>query len=902
MLIKNDWTTQGLSDEQLRPFGRNFKSASILAGAGSGKTRTLIQLVAAEIVSGIAPEDLVLFTFTENAAEELRTRITHLFSVYEPSVDLAKLKVGTIHSWCFQHLLDVENYINFTPIDELHLEALTTRFYDYLDLESVYGVAFPKGVDRFLSDLELFHNELLEIKDVPREIQKPIEKFQMLLLNSRLLSFGDMIRHSCGHLQRNGPLDNLRAVFVDEFQDVNPAQVSLIKSMIPSNCKLVVVGDDLQCIYQWRGSDVSQIIDFEREFVGSVGFKLLDNYRSRPQILEAVNAFSSCISKKIQNKTLRPKRPSLPVRTVIWNSYRSEQDEVNGVIQCIKKFVENGVPEDKIAVLFRSVANRGKPFVDALRTSGIPVWCPLHGRAGDFIRTFICPALEWIADDHAEPRTKVEEKEQEIKISKMEDALLRWIPNSTLLSSFWNRINDWHDACEAGKNEAYNIRNQIYTLLDVSGVRISDGDNELMSGLGIVSQIIRSIEEIHRRRIGDQERKSPKGVVKEVLYAIYRHETTFGESIPIDQSAAGVWVGTIHQAKGLEWPVVIVPMLKQRRFPVNSNKHRTSFSDSIAARYGTTKDDERRLFYVAMTRAKERLILTDPCSSDTATRSEFIYPIESILQINSNGSIDDNNEFWNIHSRDLHDQGSQTIRIGLSDLLLYLECPFQYGLRRSIGVQAAVGDELGYGLGLHEVIQRRIDHGSDWTKLDIDKNVNRWVHLPLMSESAEINARQSISNRIGILQDLGVLDVDTLPELHIEHTVGDGIVHGIADGLVRLDETRYAVRDWKSNIHDSLISRYERQMQFYVLSLRNRGYDVEYAELVDVGATEKSSTLIVRKVDTSQTFLDILQHTLETTIEGILQRQFPPRPSEENCTNCDLRKICGERWSDVTTN
>ena len=885
----------------MRPLYCESFNVSILAGAGSGKTRTLVHLVAEDIVAGTAPEDIVLFTFTENAADELRTRITHLFSIHEPSRDLAKLKVGTIHSWCFQYLLELDEYINFSPLDELHIEALITRLYDFLELEDAYGLKFPKGVDKFISDLDIYHNELVDDQDVPDQFRRQIERFQHVLVSSRLMTFGDMIRHCCRYLQQNGPVKNLKAIYVDEYQDVNPAQVSLIKLMRPSGCRLVVVGDDLQCIYQWRGSDVNQIIDFDKQFQSAKNFTLLENYRSRPQIIHAANKFSTCINNKVPNKTLQPKRPGLQICPVIWSSYSSEDDEVRGVAYCVKKFLANGVPENKIAVLLRSVANRGKPFVDALRAAGIPVWCPIHGRSGDFIKTFIYPVLELIATGLREPRNEEEERRLDAELAEIEHGLLNWIPDQTFLRAFWGQLHRWLDAAEEGKNEAYNVRGQLYTLMDVSGVRLLANDPELMSGLGIVSQIIRSVEEIHRRRIDGQTRKTPKGVVREVIYALRRHEKTFGESVPIDQSANGVWVGTIHQSKGLEWPVVIMPMLKQHRFPIDAKRRSTGFGETIAHRYGTTKDDERRLFYVAMTRAKERLILTDPCNSDSLSRSEFIEPISHLLQPDDARLPDEDSQFWNIEPADLQETGNESIRIGLSDLLLYLECPFQFGLRRSIGVQPAVGDELGYGLGLHELIQRRIDHGKAWSRPEINANASKHVHLPLMSEKSERDAKNSIAKRIAKLQDLGVLDEETLPEVHIEQAIGTGVIHGIVDGLVKDSDAAYIVRDWKSNIHASLIPRYERQLQFYSYSLQESGYSVQHAEVVDVGATEKAGRLVTHQVDLSEKNLSNLIQLLDTSMSRIKSREFSPQPSQQNCENCDMNKICGERWNNDAT-
>ena len=900
--IADYWATNNLSPEQLKPFNRRCVNASILAGAGSGKTRTLTHLIANDIVSGISPDDIVVFTFTKNAAEELRARITHLLSAHGLSLELAKLKVGTIHSWCLHFLLEVDEFINFSPIEDLHLEILITRLYDYLELEDAYGLPFPKAVGKFVADLEVFQNELLNVEEVPVNIRRQIELFQSVATENKLLTFGDMIRHCCNYFRKHGPVTNLRAIYIDEYQDVNPAQVSLVKLMRPSDCELVVVGDDLQCIYQWRGSDVSQILEFEFKFPNSERFMLLENHRSRPLILDAANRFSSRVNRKLPDKILQAKRTPLEISPILWTSFAGEQSEVDGVVNIVKQFLIHGVPENKIAILFRSVANRGKPFVDALRANGISVWCPIHGRADKFILEFVEPALSWIVSDHVEPSNEEQEKEQEVKIAEMQDRLLQWIHDRIHLESFWLQLNKWLESAESGSNDAYNVRDQLYTLMDVANVRSRVDDSNLMSGLGIVSQIIRSVEEIHRRQIKGHQRKSAKGVVREILYAIRRHYSTYGESVPIDQSTKGVWVGTIHQAKGLEWPIVVIPMLKKRRFPIASKRHGTNFDDSVAVRYGTKIDDERRLFYVAITRAKERLILSNPCLLNPHSCSEFFNSFGDLTNSNKVELPNNCSKFWDIDEKDLQDSYSESVYIGLSDLLLYLECPYQFSLRRNVGVQAAVGDELGYGLGLHELIQRRINHGGDWSSVEVGRISEAQVYLPLMSDRAERVAKKSMAKRILKLQELGIFDAKVLPEIPIQLVLGAAVIHGILDCLVENSDGTYVVRDWKTNIHESMICRYERQIQFYAYALQVTGRTVNFADMIDVGATESTGELVTHQVDVSDSALENIKYLLEVGIDGIINSDFSPSPAMKVCRNCDVSKICGERWNEAKIN
>ena len=121
------------------------------------------------------------------------------------------------------------------------------------------------------------------------------------------------------------------------------------------------------------------------------------------------------------------------------------------------------------------------------------------------------------------------------------------------------------------------------------------------------------------------------------------------------------------------------------------------------------------------------------------------------------------------------------------------------------------------------------------------------------------------------------------------------------DGLVKINDAAYIARDWKSNIHDSLLPRYERQLQFYSYSLQHSGYSVQQAEVVDVGATEKVGHLVTHQVDLSEKTLRNLMQLLDTSMSKIKNREFSPQPTKQNCENCDMNKICGERWNNDET-
>ena len=385
------WIIEALSKEQIAPIESQEKYKCVLAGAGSGKTRTLVHSIAADLANGVPPQNIIAFTFTEKSANELFLRIHSLTQKHLKDLDLESMFIGTIHGWCHNFLLEQDLFYNFEVIDELQLDALVSRMYDLLELEKVYSKSFPKAIPNFLADMEIFFNEHLEITDVPEILQNPLAKFLQVLQENRLLSFGGMIRHATVHLENKGPLNNLGHLYVDEYQDVNPAQVNLVKAMLASDSKLTVFGDDLQCIYNWRGSDVKRILTFDSDFKPSKIFHLRENYRSRPDVLKFADNIASNIILRDTQKHLIPKRNCTDLDNVQWISTPDEREQTNDIAEIVTNFLSQGVPANKIAIPLRSVFGSGQPIVEELQNRGIPVYCPQLSRGGGFMHTFLMP-------------------------------------------------------------------------------------------------------------------------------------------------------------------------------------------------------------------------------------------------------------------------------------------------------------------------------------------------------------------------------------------------------------------------------------------------------------------------------------------------------------------------------
>jgi DNA helicase-2/ATP-dependent DNA helicase PcrA len=401
---------------------------------------------------------------------------------------------------------------------------------------------------------------------------------------------------------------------------------------------------------------------------------------------------------------------------------------------------------------------------------------------------------------------------------------------------------------------------------------------------------MRSIEEIYRRRIPGINRRRVLGILKELKFSIQRDLYSYGETIPVELETERVVLSTIHQAKGLEWNVVFLPNLNQGLMPLRNRPRITKIDGDFSANYGTTLKEEARLFYVGITRARELLILL----SATGTGSkESVFKqslqstgIKSITHDRFADAVD------TLSTENWHSSYETYLRIGISDLLMFLECPFEFGLRKRAGIQPAIGQELGFGQGLHEVLRRRLEATVDWGLEQFEKIANELVWLPYMSESDEIKNRKRIADMALKIQQLGLLQAKQKTELDVDIVWSNALLQGTIDGVVEELDGSVLIRDWKSNIHEEFTERYNKQLQLYAIALEHKNVGVSSAEYVDVGASSKQGKVVKNGVDISADAKQELRASVDVAISTIASGKFAPTPSKHSCGSCDMSNIC----------
>ena len=586
----------------------------ILAGAGSGKTRVLTYKIAYLISTGLAePREILAMTFTNKAANEMRERISKLI----PKM-LSGMWVGTFHS-LFARLLRQEGdkigYThNFSIYDENDRITLIKSVISDMRVESAQIT--PKMVAHRISAAK---NALLMPAEYREVVKGHIEnivadiyaEYQRRLENLNAMDFDDLLLKPIELFERY-PLvkefyqDRFRYILVDEYQDTNRAQYLALRILSEKHKNITVVGDDDQSIYRWRGAEIRNILDFEKDYPRCSKFRLEQNYRSTQNILSAAHSVVEKNRQRHPKKLWTEKHDGEKV-TIL--EVADEIEEARYIVEKIgQEFRKNAKAFQDFAILYRTNA-QSRVLEDALRADGIPYIIVGGVRFYErkevkdvlaYLKVLINPSdslslkriinypLRGIGDATI---TKLEVFARENKMSLYEAlsnvARVPDIAKKTAekIYAFYNMMQRY-----ASLQEELSPAELAAAIVDEIGVfRLykEDGSIEALSRAENVRELLTAIAEFTKSQ--------PEARLADFL----EHVSLTTDIDTWNDRANAVTLMTLHSAKGLEFPVVFITGLEEGLFPVSR-----SLDDRDAL------EEERRLFYVGATRAKEKLYLS----------------------------------------------------------------------------------------------------------------------------------------------------------------------------------------------------------------------------------------------------------------------------------------------------
>ena len=605
--------------------------ALVLAGAGSGKTRTLTYRVAYLLENAIAPQNILLLTFTNKAAREMLERVDSLLPGRTGG-----LWSGTFHSVCNRILRRDASAAGlttgFTILDADDAKSLMTKVIKenaeiVQQVERATGEKFPKA-PVILGMLSYAVNTLTPLEkvvqrrfspshDVVEGIRKIAKQYEERKVAGNSVDFDDLLVKT---LRLFGDRPDILAeyqyqfqfILVDEYQDTNPVQSELIEKLAGQHGNVMVVGDDAQSIYSWRGADFANIISFPERHPGAQVHKIETNYRSTPEILSVANAAIGHNTKQFA-KELRPAVRSRQRKPVLAVPYTPEEQAMFVAQRMRELHEEEGIPWNEMAVLYRAhfqslevqlaLTQAGVPFVV---TSGLRFFESAHLKDfSAYLKLAVNPRDEAAFDRVAQMLPGVGAG----SAAKMRAAWLQtdFARTGVLPATFSDILAKIKVPARAQKDWTQ-LGHTLDEFIGPAGTLVPPA--QLMRSLweGVYSSYLKAAYDNAETRMEDvlqfmsfAERYASLPEMLAELSLLSGPEQA-GESAA-KQDAESAVLSTVHQAKGLEWRVVFIVWLAQGMFP-NIRAMEESGEDGL--------EEERRLFYVAVTRAREQLHLLYP--------------------------------------------------------------------------------------------------------------------------------------------------------------------------------------------------------------------------------------------------------------------------------------------------
>jgi len=591
----------------------------VLAGAGSGKTRVLTARIAHLITAlHVAPQRIFAVTFTNKAAGEMRTRIGQLLGA-----DPRGLWIGTFHSLSARLLRREAPLLgfgpNFTIYDSDDSEALVKRLLEARQLSTkVYPPRTVHGVISSAKNRMLTPEELGAQMDTPM-IKVAADVYAALgpaLKQANAMDFDDLLLHPLtlfrAHPERLAYWqDRFQHVLVDEFQDTNAAQYLLVKHLASRHGNLCVVGDDDQAIYGWRGADVRHMLTFQNDFPGTKLVRLEQNYRSTQIILDAANGIIAENTARLGKTLFTEKKGGDPVTLL---SSADERDEAEWLAnEFARRATDGDVAYEGMAILYRTNA-QSRPLEEAFRFRGIPY--RLIGAISFYERREVKDLLAYLrlianpADDEAflrvvnVPRRGIGDASLAVlgkAAAGWQKPLLEAARRAGSVNDLRPNVREALSGVAALLDRLREAVGQADPATALETILATTGYEQYLAEEGAEGmERIENVRELVAGAAAWAEVQDPDAV-EGTGTPVERYLTQAALITPVDEdkNEPGVTLLTVHMAKGLEWPIVALAGLEDGLFPLGRSTEQPG-----------GVEEERRLCYVGLTRARERLYLS----------------------------------------------------------------------------------------------------------------------------------------------------------------------------------------------------------------------------------------------------------------------------------------------------
>lgn len=904
---------------QLDAINHTSGDLQLIACAGSGKTEVVARRVATLLKQGSKPANIVAFTFTDKAAAELKERIiTRCREELGGLHGMAEMYVGTIHGFCLELLKsEVPKFLKFDVLSEIQQSLFIDRFSSKSGLTTstdLNGNPLKRFVDtnhyRTATSI-LREDEPVGENLAGCSVVHGLEAYRKLLEEQRYFDYTAIMENAVEALTNESALrerlaKRIQHVIVDEYQDVNPIQEAIIWSLHELGAKACVVGDDDQTIYQWRGSNVKGILTFTERYPKVAQIKLEENFRSSKGIVETARAFIEQNTARLPKKMQPTDAQDYEDGDILALTFDTPDLEALHIAQSVQALHgvaikeptkddpkhQRGIAYSDMAVLLRSVAKNAEPITKAFDHAGIPyIIVGMNNLFGTPEAEASRQLFYFMASRPTIDAATLAALWLDAGLGLKKSDVQKAIHQAQALRDEFTAANL--------RNVRYGLQRVFLAFLEAAGVREDRVPNHrgeiAFYNLGKFTQVITDYETInyHTKPVDLYE-----GFGKFLEYQV---EDAYPEGTQSNQYANpdAVRIMTIHKAKGMQWPVVFVPALLKNRFPsakiggkgVWHLIPRTAIQEQ--ARYEGSIEDERRLFYVAVTRSQKFLQMTwAPVAGKNnryANRSEFWDNVLASKYVKRKAQDYSKRP----HLKSTPRKGISNVVFTFSDLKYLFECPYQFKLRVLYGFNPPIREELGFGRSLHNAlaeVHARAINGDHATDGDAPNLVGTHLHVPFANPALKARMEASAEKIVRNYINDNAKDFDKIEfsEKQIDISLKDGVsVTGRIDLVRRKDTNETTIVDLKSNDRAQPEEVTEHQLHIYALGYEElTGKPADFVEIYELDERKRKA----RTVD-GEFIADVKQKVAGAAL-ALRQNHLPAVATKTKCTGCDYRGMC----------
>lgn len=941
--------------QQIKAIEHPVDNLQIISGAGAGKTQILGEKVVNLISSyGLKPEEIVVLTFTNKAASEIKNRVRKLYRTkFNHEIGLDDMFIGTIHSWCLELIKEnMPEYLKYDLLDGMG---------QYLFIQRHYKKIFDNGgliqknkdgsftISKYSSTLRIAPKlfNILREADVDRSklefsnAYDALERYENLLNSYKLLDFSKILKLVASSIVnndgfRNQLVDKLKYIIIDEYQDTNYAQENIIRNLVcasENNIKLTVVGDDDQLIYGWNNALIDNMLGFCDRYENVEQIVLPHNFRSSLGILDCAYRLVDKNPQRIIKDYQASSHHEYQEGDILALEFDSTEEEGNWIADKVNDLLgtpyndkpgekERGLSYSDIAILVRT-KSQAHSIVKQMEKHGIPysfkggpgllssstvgeaaasVFYYLNGMKGRAIFTRDNLVSAWLNCELGLTKQSIENAVNEI-------------------DSFKER---WTSISAHSENSIQRGFKRFISGLEIFEEKIPTKSVSSYCSHGeyvfaILGQFSKLIAEFEKVNFGFD----PKLLYQRFSdFLYYSADSMFEEALFYQQQQIdAVNIMTIHAAKGLEFPAVFMPGMVSNKFPLKKPSGIGLFhfisEDCIsnAGAYNTPRDEERRLAFVGMTRAEKYLYMSwAPIATKSNIYSSSSTFFNEVLR-SDYVIMNDLKESLSIDKIAPTPKLENTmLEVDFSHLKIYMTCPYSYKLRVEYGFEPGYTERLGFGNIIHHIFCEYITKIKDNIEITdslIEGLVEKHFHLPFTT-NFDKQLRRDLKQ--GALERMKKLHEDRYDNfksaIHVEKSVS----------LLLNEHIRLVGRmDLLRGIHIGkevvdLKSSYNSQNKEFTL-LQLKGYSLGewensgvapnrvsaiYAEKPEYDDGEDISTKDIR-IAVSEKELEKTKNELRILAESLQERNKVKAPIEYrdtngkkciSCKNCDVNYIC----------